>query len=250
MNDNTEIKKSFKNDKIKFSEKKVKKVKKIKWQFKIFGIIIFVVVISTIIGGFFINPNNCLNKQLPDSNLKDGDINYGKCTLYDECEIVNIAGEEELISTSRYVFPTTYHTDRNNCPLYWELPGYIKHIKNDCEDSNYGCCKSPIKDPVCSIRMHFRHGMSKKYNVDLYRKNLLDLHRSEYLDIEKEDINGTNCPSVRDLFFECNLTELKLYRIIIFIETLLLPIIFCIYTNKDIEFYSVNYEPVASDTLP
>lgn len=250
MNDNKlVINNTIGNTEIKFSEKKVKKIK---WQFKIFGIIIFVVVISTIIGGFFINPNNCLNKQWPDSNLKDGDTNYGKCTLYDECEIVNIADEEELISTSWYAFPTTYKTDKDgsNCPLYWELPGYIKHIKNDCEDSNYGCCKSPIKDLVCSIRMHFRQGMSKKYNVELYRKNLLYLHRSEYLDIEKEDINGTNCPSVRDLFFECNLTEFELYRIIIFIETLLLPIIFCIYTYKDIEFYSVNYEPVVSDTLP
>ena len=206
------------------------------------------IAITLFIIVLFIYDYNLENKDkeciLPERNTDNTTLNF--CPIYTACDFQKTNDTYELISDTVMFHPTLYDTG-DNCPLYWELPGYKSNVHNDCEDIGYGCCIVPL-DTVCNQIMGM-HKYNNQYAGFLYDIITEGNYKKHYLDIPKIDSIGSNCPKAQDLLCESFHTKLYYFAnhlcIIQFIMTIL---ICCLCINTDIFYKKIEYDTVDSNS--
>lgn len=133
---------------------------------------------------------------LPEENTKNH--TFGKCILFTHCEF-KLENNSYVLETDQILFlPNIYMTDfyGNNCPRYYDLPGYIYFTDIYQKDIGYGYCETPF-DTMCSQALY--NMMINQFDENTAGEVVYNNHITSHLSYAKTDEAGTNCPGVKDM---------------------------------------------------
>jgi hypothetical protein len=145
------------------------------------------------------------------------------------------------------IIPGFYFYQMNECPRSnsWLTDDYFEFDvqKNDsCETAKYGCCE--VRSIDCDAAYDDDYG-----TYSFYQMILNDYRGSWSISINKQDKEGTNCPTVEDVIYRASTNDKNDYLVLYLSYTITTMIFMCIRmicrmcTKKD------DYEKTDSDDV-
>ena len=136
-------------------------------------------------GGIIHRPNNC------------ADTEFGCCEVYGDCSV-----SEDSFESKAYQLRRKFKLDKegSNCPTLGEIVNLYKknNDKGECHDpstsyNEHGCCSVLTTcDKVIKNNETFTNQTLNNQEDRLLREDI-------NLYIQKKDINGSNCPTIREI---------------------------------------------------
>ena len=143
------------------------------------------------------------------------------------------------------IIPSFYFYQMNECPRYnsWLTFDYSDANSNynyDCESSEYGCCE------VSGIECDAAYREGDTYS---FYQVILD-HRGHWsLNINKQDEEGTNCPTIEELIYQVSKNDKNDYLVLYLSYTITTMIIMCLCMICRNCIKKEEYEKTGSDDV-
>mgnify|MGYP006109207629 CR=1 FL=1 len=123
------------------------------------------------------------------------------------------------------IIPSFYFYQMNECPRYnswltWDYSDANSNYNYDCESSEYGCCK--VQEIGCDS--FYNDGDTYSQYVFLME----DYDGRWLLSVDKQDEEGTNCPTIEELIYQVSKNDKNNYLTLYLSYTITSMIIMCL----------------------
>jgi len=143
------------------------------------------------------------------------------------------------------IIPAFYFYQMNECPRFnsW-LTGYYSDYdsnhNDNCETSEYGCCEVSAIDCDSAYR--------EDDTYSFYQLILNNSYSGRWsLSVDKQDEEGSNCPTVEDIIYRVSKNDKNNYRVLYLSYTITTLIFVCLYMICTRCMKKEDYEKAALD---
>ena len=150
---------------------------------------------AKIIGCYSCNENHRAKSGILRRPERCEDTEFGCCEVFEDCSV-----SEDSYETKTYHLSRKFKLDKegSNCPTLEEIVKLYKKNNDmgECQDpstdyTSHGCCSIPTTcDKIIKNNETFTN---QTYQVDRLLREDINLY------IQKNDINGSNCPTIQEI---------------------------------------------------